>query len=287
MRIVAITALCVAILLAGLALRPTQPPTGPTPKYVDARPIDTQALPLHLEELTWTEVRALMARGYRTAIVPTGGVEQNGPHMVLGKHNYIVRHTAGRIARKLGDALVAPVIAYVPEGNVDPRTGHMAYPGTMSVPEPVFAATLEGAARSLRAHGFTTILFLGDSYGNQPMQRAVAKRLDADWAKSGVRVIHVGDYYAGNGQVEWLGARGETAAAIGGHAGIRDTSELLAIHPDGIRTGRMHPHTAPGMAGSGVNGDPTRASAKRGRALLQLKIDAAVRQIRAAVRSGR
>lgn len=238
MKIAAIIALCAAILLSGLALRAWQPPASQPSLYADARPIDISALPLHLEELTWTEVRALMAQGRRTAIVPTGGVEQNGPHMVLGKHNHIVRHTAGRIARKLGNALVAPVMSYVPEGDVEPRTGHMAYPGTMSVPEPVFAATLEAAARSLRAHGFTTIAFLGDSYGNQPAQRAVAKRLDAEWSGSGVRVIHVGDYYAGNGQVEWLRARGETAETIGGHAGIRDTSELLAIHPNEI--GRAH-----------------------------------------------
>jgi creatinine amidohydrolase/Fe(II)-dependent formamide hydrolase-like protein len=280
-------AFCGTILLAGLAFGSSLLPTGTPPQYTDARPIDTGALPFHLEELTWPEVRALMADGYRTAILPTGGVEQNGPHMVLGKHNYIVRHTAERVARARGNTLVAPVIAYVPEGDADRRTGHMAFPGTMSVPENVFAATLEAAARSLRAHGFTAILFLGDSYGNQPAQRAVAKRLDAEWKKQGVRVMHVGDYYAGNGQVEWLRARGENNETIGGHAGIRDTSELLTIYPGGIRPDRVRPHTAPGMANSGINGDPTRASAERGRVMLQLKVDAALRQIRAALGSGR
>lgn len=279
MRVTAIIALCAAILLAGQALLSTQPSADP-PSNSDV----TQ--PVHLEELTWTEVRTLMAGGYRTAIVPTGGVEQNGPHMVLGKHNYIVRHTAERIAQELGNALVAPVIAYVPEGDIDRRTIHMAFPGTMSVPESVFAATLEAAARSLRAHGFTTIAFLGDSYGNQPSQSTVARRLDSKWKERGVRVIHVGAYYAGNGQIEWLRTRGESKESIGGHAGIRDTSELLAINPAGVRTHRMRPHTAPGMAGSGVNGDPTRASAERGRVMLQLKIDAALRQIRAVLGSG-
>lgn len=280
MRPIAFIALCAAVLLGGLALEPARPSAGPPPK-------SEPAPSLHLEELTWTEVQGLMERGYRTAIVPTGGVEQNGPHMVLGKHDYIVRHTAERIARELGNTLVAPVIAYVPEGDIERRTGHMAFPGTISVPDKVFAAILDAAARSLRAHGFTTILFIGDSYGNQPAQRAVAERLDSAWKGQGVRVIHVGDYYAGNGQVQWLRARGESDTAIGGHAGIRDTSELLAVHPAGVRPGRMRPHTAPGMAGSGVNGDPTRASAERGRIMLRLKVDAALRQIRAALGSRR
>jgi len=70
-----------------------------------------------LEELTWPEVRDAIQAGKTTVLIATGGTEQNGPHMVLGKHNFIVKHTAEQIARRLGDALVAPVVAYVPEGN--------------------------------------------------------------------------------------------------------------------------------------------------------------------------
>ncbi len=81
-----------------------------------------------LEDLTWTEVRDALAAGTTTVIIPTGGTEQNGPHMVLGKHNYLVRYKAGEVARRLGNALVAPVMAYVPEGDVDPPTGHMRFP---------------------------------------------------------------------------------------------------------------------------------------------------------------
>ncbi len=275
MRLLLAITVYATVLLAGVAIR-SQPPD-----YADNPPVDTNALPVQLEDLTWTEVRALMADGYKTVIVPTGGVEQNGPHMVLGKHDYIVRHTADRIARERGKTLVAPVIAYVPEGDIARREGHMAFPGTISVPDSVFAGLLDATARSLRAHGFTAILFLGDSYGNQPAQKAVAEHLDAKWREQGVRVIHLDAYYSGNGQVEWLREQGETNGTIGGHAGIRDTSELLAVHPKGIRRNRMRPHTAPGMARSGVNGDPTRASAERGRVMLDLKVAAALRQIRA------
>ena len=81
-----------------------------------------------LEELTWMEVRDAIAGGKTTVIIPTGGTEQNGPHIVLGKHNYLVKYKAGEIASRLGNALVAPVVAYVPEGNVDPPTAICAMP---------------------------------------------------------------------------------------------------------------------------------------------------------------
>src|SRR6266478_6499206 len=85
-----------------------------------------------LEELTWTEVRDAVRAGKTTIIIPAGGTEQNGPHMALGKHNARVKVLSQGIARQLGDALVAPVIAYVPEGGVTPPTAHMRYAGTIT-----------------------------------------------------------------------------------------------------------------------------------------------------------
>ena len=68
-----------------------------------------------LDELTWMEVADKIDAGTTTIIVATAGTEQNGPHMVLGKHKFIVTETAERIARALGNALVAPIVTYVPE----------------------------------------------------------------------------------------------------------------------------------------------------------------------------
>lgn len=236
-----------------------------------------------LENLTWPEVRDLVAAGKTVAIVPTGGTEQNGPHMVLGKHNFILANTAKRIAEQLGNALVAPVMPYVPEGDIEPPSGHMRWAGTLSLPEPVFAAVLGATARSLRAHGFTLICFLGESGGNQATQQTVADALNAEWANTDARVLHVGDYYDNNGQMAWLLEQGETEASVGGHAGIRDTSEVMAARPTGVRLDRLAEGKEGGFDISGVDGDPTRASAARGEVLLQLKVDAAVRQIRAAL----
>src|SRR5438132_4828804 len=101
-----------------------------------------------LEELTWTELRDLIRAGKTTIIIPIGGTEQNGPQMALGKHNVRVKALSAKIAMALGNALVAPVIAYVPEGNVSPPTKHMRFPGTITVSDEVFAKVIEFAARS-------------------------------------------------------------------------------------------------------------------------------------------
>src|SRR3954471_14039731 len=134
-----------------------------------------------LDELTWTEVRDAIAAGKTTVIVPVGGTEQSGPHIVLGKHNVRAKVLAGRIAESLGNAIVAPVIAYVPEGAIDPPAGHMRFAGTISIPESAFEATLEGAARSFRQAGFRDIVLIGDHGGYQKSLVKVAAKLDREW----------------------------------------------------------------------------------------------------------
>ena len=230
-----------------------------------------------LEELTWTEVRDAIQVGTTTVIIPTAGTEQKGPHMVLGEHRFVVNHSAELIARRLGNALVAPVITHVPEGNLDPPSGHMRYAGTITLPNEYFMKVVEYSARSLAVHGFTDIVLIGDSGGNQRGMQQVAELLNTEWAMEPTRVHFVGDYYSNNGFREWLESQGETANTIGGHAGISDTSQLLHVAPEHIRDDRRAP--LGGFDGSGVSGDPTRASAERGRRGITLKVEAAVRQI--------
>jgi len=105
-------------------------------------PVASMAASVRLEDLTWMEVRDAVAAGKTTILVPIGGTEQNGPHMALGKHNVRAEVLAARIAEALGNALVAPVIAYVPEGSIDPPSGHMRFPGTISVPSSTFITLL-------------------------------------------------------------------------------------------------------------------------------------------------
>jgi creatinine amidohydrolase/Fe(II)-dependent formamide hydrolase-like protein len=246
----------------------------------DAAPAQSPGT-VFLEELTWTELRDLIAAGKTTILVPIGGTEQNGPQMVLGKHNFRAKALAAKIATQLGNALVAPEIAYVPEGDLDPPTGHMRFPGTITVPHEVLAKLLEYAARSLRQGGFRDICFLEDSGGYERDLESVADRLNREWAATPVRVHAVLEYYRA-GQtvyVQALKSRGYTEAEIGTHAGVADTSLLLAIDPSLVRIDHLGEAARLGRAG-GAYGDPRRASTELG----QIGVDAIVAQTVAAIK---
>jgi creatinine amidohydrolase len=230
-----------------------------------------------LEELTWFEVRDAIAGGKTTVIIPTGGTEQNGPHLVLGKHNYLVKYKAGEIAARLGNALVAPVMAYVPEGDVNPPTGHMRYAGTITTPQDVFVKVLEYAARSLKQHGFLDVVLIGDSGGNQEGQRLVAAALNKEWASTPVRVHHITAYYPGRGD-DWVVSQGVSAADVGSHAGTHDTSSLMYINPSMLRFDKMV--VGKSGDGQGHTGNPARATALFGRRILEMQIEDATTQIR-------
>lgn len=231
-----------------------------------------------IEDLTWTEVRDALADGYTTIIIPTGGTEQNGPHMVLGKHNAIVEHAAGRIAARLGNALVAPVMAYVPEGPVEPPAGHMKFPGTITLPENVFMQVVEYAARSFRIHGFTDVVLIGDSGGNLNGLNEVALALNDEWRGTKTRVHFIAEFTRGGEFRNWLLSEGETAQQIGTHAGIMDTSVAMAVDPSLVRP--EHLAASDDFATTGVLGDPRRARAAYGEKGLAIQIDRAVARIR-------
>ena len=234
-----------------------------------------------IEELTSTELQALVRAGKATALVPIGGTEQNGPHIVLGKHNVRVKALTKTIAVALGNALVAPVIAYVPEGNVDPPSSHMRFPGTITVPAATFESVLEYAARSLRASGFRDIVFIGDHGGYQRSEQAVAQRLNREWRHTAARAHALVDYYRAT-ETEYreaLKARGYTDTEIGTHAGLADTSLALAVEPRLVRSAELASPTTLDAA-HGVYGDPRRASAELG----TIGVDAIVRRSVAAIR---
>jgi creatinine amidohydrolase len=234
-----------------------------------------------LEQLTWTEVRERVRSGTTTMIVPIGGTEQSGPYLALGKHNVRVKVLSGMIAEKMGNALVAPVLAYVPEGNIDPPTSHMRFPGTITISGQTFENILVSAARSFRQHGFRDVVFLGDHGGYQKQIKLVADRLNREWAKTPTRAHALSAYYEAS-QTEFahlLKQKGFSDAEIGIHAGVLDTSLMLALDPGMVRTDALKSATRIDPA-EGVYGDPRRASAELGRLGVDLIVSRSVEAIR-------
>ena len=159
------------------------------------RPIDAGDS-LWTEELTWMEVRDAIKAGKTTVIIGTGGVEQNGPYVAGGKHNFVLQTVPPYIARAIGNTLIAPIVKFVPEGAIEPQPrGHMAYPGTISLEASTFEALLTDICRSYKAHGFTDIILVGDSGGNQRGMETMATALNKKWEAEPARVHYLREYY--------------------------------------------------------------------------------------------
>jgi creatinine amidohydrolase/Fe(II)-dependent formamide hydrolase-like protein len=212
---------------------PTPAPDRLRPDPNAPRPIDAVDS-VFLEELTWMEVRDAMRAGKTTAILATGGIEQNGPYLALGKHNYVLRATTEAIARKLGNALIAPIVAFVPEGDIDPPTGHMLYPGSITVRQETFKALLTDIAASLKTHGFRRIVLLADSGGNVQGMQEVAAELTRKWR--GRPAIHyIAEYYDYPGVTKYLESLGVKQMDEGIHDDFGISSIIVTVNPDAVR----------------------------------------------------
>lgn len=184
------------------------------------------------------DVRDSLKAGNTTAIIATGGMEPNGPWLVTGKHNYVLKTNCEAIARKLGHALCAPIVEYVPEGRIDPPSGHMRSPGTISLREETFQALLTDIAHSLKVHGFKNIIMIGDSGGNQNGQKAVADTLTAQFAGVAFVATIPGYYTAPPGTPNVLRQLGVTTDGMpddGLHDSPGITLNMLLTDPNSVR----------------------------------------------------
>jgi creatinine amidohydrolase/Fe(II)-dependent formamide hydrolase-like protein len=192
-----------------------------------------------IEELTYMEVRDRIAGGATTAIVSTGGIEENGPYLATGKHNYILEAICPAIAHGLGNALCAPIVPFVPEGDLDPPSEFLFFPGTFGVRDETFAALLDDIATSLKLHGFKDIVFIGDSGGNQRGMQEVTKVLNERWANTGVRAHFILEFYSPGWEdtekytEEVLGAAEKESD--GHHDDMWVTAMMMVIDPETVR----------------------------------------------------
>ncbi|MEZ4417670.1 MAG: creatininase family protein [Gemmatimonadota bacterium] len=244
------------------------------------RPIEAHRS-VWLEELTWMEVRDAMAAGVNTVIIATGGIEQNGPYLALGKHNYVLQGACEGIAESLGNALCAPIVKYVPEGDIDQPSGHMRYPGTISLREETFERMLDDIGSSLKAHGFEHIIYIGDSGGNQTGMKAVAEAQNARWGKP---VSHfIPEFYRYADVFTWmekeLGIKEPTSDGI--HDDYVITSLMMITDPTTVR---YDERVRAGKATiNGLSIEPQEKTIEIGQRLMQFRVDETVKAIRAAI----
>ena len=260
--------------------RPGASASAASPDFDMPRPIDAVDT-VFMEDMTWLEIRDAMRAGKKIVIVATGGIEMNGPYLVTGKHNVVLRATTEAIARKLGNALVAPIIGFVPEGNIDPPSGHMRYPGSISLTAQTFKALLTDVAASLKAHGFERVVFIGDSGGNQTGMKEVAEELTQKWAGSKTKIHFIPEYYDYPAAQKWVASQGIKEVDEGLHDEYSITSLMMAVDAKSVRLAQR---LAKGKASiNGVPIAPAEKTAEMGLRVAAFRADVTVQAIRKAI----
>lgn len=244
-----------------------------------------QADTVWLAEMTWMDVRDAIADGKKTIIVATAGVEPNGPWVVLGKHNFILRTMCDVIARQLGDALCAPIVNFVNEGDLETMSGHLDTPGTISVSNATYEALISDIARSLKGGGFENIIFISDNGGaNQTGQQVVADKLNREWGES---IVHyIPQYYESwNDADNFFLERGLTKKGVtdGVHDDPSVTALLMLDNPQWVRWEQRV--AADEMTINGVSIADKKQAIEWGKALAAARAKPTVKAIREAITS--
>jgi creatinine amidohydrolase/Fe(II)-dependent formamide hydrolase-like protein len=216
---------------------------------------------LFIEEMTSSEIESAINLGKKTAIIFTGSTEQNGPHMVLGKHNFMAKNLAQKIASELGDALIYPILPFAPTGDPATRSGHMAYPGTIHLREDVYQAVVNDVVISAISSGFKTILIMGDHGDGQKQLSQVSSQIGPLVQPHGIKIFYIDAIYT---------------AITGEHAGLEDTSMLMAIDSNSSWLRKDQFQAKPNNTSS----SPLGASVAEGIRLNELRVRAALNQIR-------
>ncbi len=237
------------------------------------RPIDLHDS-VWIEDLTMLEVRDLIKAGKTTALVLTGGIEENGPYLTTGKHNHVLKATGESIARALGNALVAPIVTLEPGNPMRPNLS----PGTIVLSQATFQAVLTDMANSLRSQGFTDIVMVGDSGGNLKGMQAAATALNAEWKGNGY-VHFIPEYYnyadVEKFEEEQLGIHEKLE---GYHDDYYITAIISTVSTDAIRMTERR--KAGKFVINGVALDPIAKTIENGRKMVAFRTEATVAAIK-------
>jgi creatinine amidohydrolase len=224
-----------------------------------------------MELMTYAEIADAMRGGKTTVLVYNGGTEQRGPHAVVGGHSLVARRASVEIARKLGNALVAPVLPFSIAGShLNPK-----WPGSVNLSGQIFSALNEAVVDSMVVNGFKAIILMGDHGGGQRELQALAAKLDTKYATKGTRVFFCGDVYekAQREADAYIAAHNLPA---GSHASVRDTSILMYLGGDAyVRRDKL----VAGNVNNGITGDPRPSTPELGKLFFDMQVNDAVAEI--------
>ena len=248
---------------------------------------------LELDKLTWPQVRSEIEAGRDTVVIAFGATEQHGCHMPLATDALLGDHLARAVAERL-DAFVAPTV------RVGCSEHHLGFAGTMSLGEETFHAVVGDLVRSLAGGGFRRIVLLPTHGGNfAPLAAALGTLAEPERA-SVVALTDLGVLF----QIAQLGEReyGVPLREGGLHAGEWETSLLLAIHPELVRSehaqagftgelqeaieGLLAKGGVAALSHNGTLGDPARASVEHGERYWEAAVELVLEQISAAEGGG-
>jgi len=178
-----------------------------------------------MEEMSWVEIDKAIRDGKTSVIVVSGSIEQHGPHLPTGTDTFLGYEIATRAARRLGTALVAPVIRPALSEH------HMGFPGSFTLSWETYYDVLEDYCESLAGFGFKDIVLITSHGGNTAVMTAVtpdiAKRL---YGRVNIHLIaHLSE--SQEEEAAFLEGRGISRAKAGVHAGYAETSEMLVAKP--------------------------------------------------------
>ncbi len=231
--------------------------------------------------MSWPAVGAEIAGGKRRAIVCAASSEQHGPHLPEATDALLGAEYARRLALRLGDTLVAPII----------RPGcsehHMSFAGSLTISHALLMEIIDAYLHSLRRHGFESFVVMSSHGGNFPVL--------AEWERSrqpaGCTVISdIGVFDAGFQAIRRFGRQD----SAGPHAEVMETSMMLTIHPELVHMDLAEPGfegdlalpelLAKGMreiSENGIIGNPVGATAEIGEAVLEAIADRLAAEVRA------
>src|SRR5262245_20801955 len=190
-----------------------------TPRTVDVKDI------VDIEMLTHTEISDKIKQEGKTYVhIANGSHEERAPHDVMGGHTFMAHNKAIEIAKKVGNALVAPVLPIaVSATGLRENTNT---PGGVQMPPDVFKAVQIAMIESMAMNGFKDIFLMGDHGGGQQEIRQAAEEEDKKLSAKGVRVYYIGDFYTKSHDDIDLYFY-EHKLPIGGHGAVMDTSEMM------------------------------------------------------------